>query len=72
MNTARLALTNNNTLILVNGTLRPSIIINMETLERIRNFQSAHPDIDNEFLSKELNTAIVEMLFRIEREFNGE
>ncbi|HYT42805.1 MAG TPA: hypothetical protein VEP90_10685 [Methylomirabilota bacterium] len=69
---AKLLISNDDALSWSDGSAQPLFTISQETVERVRDFRNTHPDISTEFFTKELNSAIVEMLFRIEREYNGE
>lgn len=71
MNTAIHHLTHNDMSVWTDST-QPLLIITQDTLESIRNFQQAHPTIDPDFFSKELNLTIKELLFRMDRESRGE
>ncbi|SRR6266566_1065670 len=50
----------------------PLCIISSDTLSKIDEFSLAHPSISPDFLSKELNITINELLFRMSREFEGD
>jgi hypothetical protein len=45
--------------------------IELETIQRLRKFHKAHPDIDQNFLDRELNIALNKMVSRMEREYYG-
>jgi hypothetical protein len=46
--------------------------IELETIERLRKFHKDFPDISQEFLNRELNRALNEMVSRMEQEYFGQ
>jgi hypothetical protein len=72
MSTAHHRLIQENQSLLLSDPGLPVFSIRQETLAKIREFRSSHPTITVEFFDRELNAALVEMLYRMEREFQGE
>jgi hypothetical protein len=68
---AQLIISNDDQLTWSDGSASPLFTINHNVIEEIRNFRRLHPDITTEFFNQELNTAIVELLFRIDHESRG-
>jgi len=71
MSTAHQHLTQENQLFLVGGSGLPIFSISQKTLEKMREFRRSHPTITTEFFDRELNAALVEMLYRMDREYQG-
>jgi hypothetical protein len=46
--------------------------VDLEVIEKLRKFHRDHPDISQEFLNKELNRSLNEMVLRMEREYYGQ
>ena len=72
MSTVHHHLTQENQLFLVGGSGLPIFSISQQTLQKIREFRRSHTTITQDFFDKELNSTLVEMLYRMEREFQGE
>lgn len=49
----------------------PTFTLSQQTLEKMREFRRSHPTITTEFFDHELNATLVEMLYRMDREYQG-